>query len=422
MQQEIITAIDFGSYKFSASAAIKDEDGEMRMLNTVSIKSSGIEKGLISDTDECREAIKDLLNQLEGKIKGDIEKVNIGISSRKLRLSEKTIDIELVEDTVTNEAIANILNNYRSTVELNEEECIVDEVINFYIIDGKAFTGEIDNWKCSSAQVNISLVIGLKSEIQKFYDVFENTRYILADIKANILCGKQIFLNDNSASGSVAIADIGAGKVDIAVFNRNNMPIHISSIPVGGNNISNDLAICGEFSFSEAEELKKKYSADYKSLYKDSEDSSEEIEVGNVTISKELFYEVTNARIEEILNHVNNELKKTGHLDRICSIILYGDGVSYFEGINKIANKIFSVKTKVITGVDLGIKNSENITSMALAKEVYDRSNLLGDNNIVSVNKNIEEQHQVIEKETLHYNEDENQILKKLKSLFNKIF
>lgn len=422
MQQEIITAIDFGSYKFSASAAIKGKDGEMQILNTVSAKSSGMEKGLVSDTGKCREAIKNLLIELEKKIKGNIDKVNIGISSRRLRLSEKTIDVEVSEGKITNESILKALKKCRNTTELGNEELILDELINFYIIDGKVITGGVENWKCITAQINLSLVIGLKSEIEKFHKVFENTKYKLAGIKSNILCGKQIFLSDSrNLSGDSAIVDVGAGKVDIAVFNKNAVPNFISSIPVGGNNISNDLAICGGFSFLEADNMKKIYSSNYKSLYED-EAISDEIEVGTVKVSKELFYEVTNARIEEILNHVNIELKKTGHLDRICSIILYGDGVSYFEDINKIANKIFNVKTKVITGVDLGIKNSENITSMALAKEVYDRLNLLGDNNIVSVNKNIEEQHQVNKTESLHYNEDENQILKKLKNFFNKIF
>ena len=421
MQQEIITAIDFGSYKFSASAAIKDNEGEMQILNTVSCKSSGIEKGLLNDTDRCREVIKNLLNDLETKIKRNIHKVNIGISARKLRISEKTIDVDVSDNKITKQAIASALNSSKNEDFISSEECIVDELINFYIVDDKVIFGEVDNWKCNKCQINVTLVICLKREIEKYYEVFKNTKYVLSGIKSNILCGKQIFLsNDNNVSGDSAIVDVGAGKVDIAVFNKNGIANFVGSIPVGGNNISNDLAICGGFSFLEADNMKKIYASNYKSLYKD-ESISDEIEVGTVKVSKELFYEVTEARIEEILNHINIELKKTGHLDRICSIILYGDGVSYFEAINKIVGKIFKVKTKVITGVDLGIKNSENITSMALAKEVYDRFDLLGDNDIVSVKDNIEE-HRVNKTESLHYNEDENQILKKLKGFFNKIF
>ena len=421
MQQEIITAIDFGSYKLSASAAIKDDEGEIQILNTVSCKSSGIEKGLINDIDRCREAIKNLLNDLEAKIKRNINRVNIGISARKLRISEKTIDVDITDNRITKQAIAIALKNSRNDASISSEECIVDELINFYIVDDKVMFGEVYNWKCKKCQINITLVVGLKSEIEKYYEVFKNTKYTLLGIKSNILCGKQIFLSDNNnVYGDSAIVDVGAGKVDIAVFNKNGAASFMSSIPVGGNNISNDLAICGGFSFLEADNMKKIYASNYKSLYKD-ESISDEIEVGTVKVSKELFYEVTEARIEEILNHINIELKKTGHLDRICSIILYGDGVSYFEEINKIVGKIFDAKTKVMTKEDLGIKNSENITSMALAKEVYDRLNLLGDSNIISVKDNIEE-HQVNKTENLHYNEGENHILKKLKGFFNKIF
>ena len=56
----------------------------------------------------------------------------------------------------------------------------------------------------------------------------------------------------------------------------------------------------------------------------------------------------------------------------------------------KLLHKIFKIKTKIIKRTDLGIKNSENITSLAIAKEVYDRLNLLEDKNIVLTNKNNE--------------------------------
>ena len=64
--------------------------------------------------------------------------------------------------------------------------------------------------------------------------------------------------------------------------------------------------------------------------------------------------------------------------------------VSYFEDINEIVHKIFKIRTRVIKKTDLGIKNSENITSLAIAKEVYDRLNLLEDKNMVLTNKNNE--------------------------------
>lgn len=211
---------------------------------------------------------------------------------------------------------------------------------------------------------------------------------------------------------SIVIADIGAGTTDIALF-TDGIPKSINSIPIGGRNITKDLAICGKFSFLKADNMKKIYSSNYKALYLDNS-LEEEIEVGTTKVSRKLFYEVVNDRIEEILSHINIKLKNTGHYDRICSIILYGDGVNYFEDIDEIVRKIFKIKTKVIRKNDLGIKNSENITSMAIAKEVYDRLNLLEDDNIILTNKHNDNK-VINEKEHLHNNEGENHILKKLK-------
>ena len=217
--------------------------------------------------------------------------------------------------------------------------------------------------------------------------------------------------------GDVALVDVGAGKTDICLFN-NGIPKNLASIPIGGNNISNDLAICGKFSFMEADNIKIIYSGNYESLYKD-ESLDDDIEVGTTKVSKELFYEVTNARIEEILMHINTELKKTGHYDRICSIILYGDGLSYFENINMFAKSIIKRKTKIVSKIDLGIKNSENITSLALAKEVYDRLNLLEDSNKTQIVEEIQTNKTEF---LLDENEEGSPILKKIKTFLDKIF
>ena len=420
MLQEIITAIDIGSKKLSATIAVKNKSNELEILYTKSCKSLGIEKGCIVDVEKCRESTEILLKELEEKTKLNIKDITLGISSRKLRITEMTVNVEVKDGKVTRESLIEGLNKAKKEFILSDDEVIIDEIVNFYMINNQVIYKDIINWRADNFDINLTLVIGIRSEIEKYYDVFKDSKYNLSCIKSNIVTGKQVFLNEYKYDEEVALVDIGAGEIDIAVFDNNGIIKSMSSIPVGGNNISNDLAICGEFSFLEADNIKKIYSSSYKTLYQDNS-IPDEIEVGTVNVSKDLFYEVTNARIEEILNHVHMELKKSGHYDRICSIILYGDGVSYFEAINKKVGEIFKVKTKVITGVDLGIKNSGNITSMALAKEVYDRLNLLGDNDIVSVKNNIEE-HQVNKTESLQYNEDENQILKKLKGFFNKIF
>lgn len=414
MQHDIIASIDFGSKKLSATIAFKGKE-ELEILGVKSHKSAGIEKGLITDIDKCREAVVSLLSELEEKTKKEIKDVAIGISSNKVRISETTVAIDLSEEKVTSEDIRKALKMGKKNITIRSDESIVDILINFYILDGVVVHKDIINWKGRNLELNLTLVIAETKEIEKYYELFKETKYKIEFIKLNVLAGKQIFLTEKNSIGNIALVDIGAGITDIAVFN-NGVVKELVNVPIAGNNITNDIAICGEFSFLEADNMKKIYSSNYKALYLD-DSLEDEIEVGTIKVSKKLFYEVANARIEEILNHTNTKLKNTGHYDRICSIILYGDGVTYFEDISEIVRKIFKIKTKVIRKNDLGIKNSENITSLAIAKEVYDRLILLEDKNVILTNKNNE-----INKEDLHNNRSENHILKKVKDFFGKIF
>jgi len=416
MQQDIITSIDFGSKKLSATIAVRGKE-DLEILAVKSCKSIGIEKGLLVDSEKCKEYVLNLLSELEIKTGKNIKGISIGISSNKIRITETTVIVDLDEDKVKSYDIIKALKKARNSITISNDESIIDILINFYILDGKVIHKDILNWKGKRLEINLTLVIAEKKEIQRYYELFKDTKYNIDSIKLNILTGKQIFLNEKNSMGYIALVDIGAGITEIALFN-NGIPKSVSSIPIGGNNITNDLAICGGFSFLEADNIKKIYSSNYKALYVD-DSIPDETEVGTIKVSKKLFYEVVNARIEEILSHINMKLKNTGHYDRICSIILYGDGINYFEDISEIIRKFFKIKTQVVRKKDLGIKNSENITSLAIAKEVYDRLNLLEDNVIIPTNKSNDK---INEKEHLHNIEGENHILKKVKVFFDKIF
>ncbi|NFG62587.1 cell division FtsA domain-containing protein [Clostridium sp. CMCC3677] len=374
MQEEIIASIDFGSKKLSASLAAKKDEEDMQILGVKYCKSKGIEKGIIKDVDKCREVLKTLLKDLEDKSGRKIKNISAGISTRNIRITEVTVSISLIEGIAKKEDINEALKKARNATSISDNEILIDTLINFYILDGKVLHRDILNWRGNKLDINLTLIIGLKDEITKYYEIFKGTNYNLSNIKLNILCGKQIFLTEDDV-GDKVLVDIGAGNIDMAIFS-NGIPKYIGSIPLGGSNISKDLAICGELSFSEAENIKIIYSSNYETLYKDNK-IADEIEVGTLKISKSLFYEVINARIEEILNYINRELKNTGHYDRICSIILYGSGLNYFENISNFVNDILKISATVITKDDLGIKNPENITSLAVVKEVYDNLDLI---------------------------------------------
>jgi cell division protein FtsA len=187
---------------------------------------------------------------------------------------------------------------------------------------------------------------------------------------------------------------------------------------VGGNNVTKDLAICGKFSVGEAENIKLICSSNYENIYKD-ESIEDIVDIGTSKVSKTLFYEVTKARLEELLKIVNDGLKNTSYYRGICSIIIYGDGISYYQNIFDLVKK----NTKIITKDYLGMKNSFNVTSLAIVKDVFDNLKLLSENS-TEIEEKIEVEYLLNEmKDEKSFEKTKGGILiSKLKSFLKDIF
>lgn len=406
MEKLTLASVDFGSKKISASVGRVNE-GDIEIIDSFCYKSEGIEKGLIIDEAKCCQSLENAINGLEEITGIKVTKVYAGISSRNIRMSEVSCSVNLRDGIVRGIDIKRALDKGKRNVVHDEDEEIVDVIIDFFNIDGKVFYQNVTGWKASTLEVNITVLIGKSSEMDKYRKVIRDCGLEVEGFLVNIISGRKIFLNEKNSLGHKVLVDIGAGTSEVAIFN-NGILKYISSIPLGGDNITKDLSICGDLPLGEAENLKKIYSFSYESL----KNQEEVVKVGSVDISTKLFYEVIKARIEEILHYVNLELKKTSFFEGICSIIIYGNGMSHYEDIVSIVKEELDKKTKIVKSEELGIEESGAITSLAIVKEVYDRLELLYD-------KSVELE---IEKEELEFEKDDLGIIGKLKSFLGEIF
>lgn len=411
----LVAAVDFGSEKLSVSLG-REENGQFNIIDTSCGISRGIKKGIIRDKVKCTEDLKKVINDLEMVTKNDIVDIYAGISARDLRYVDVRSLIKINYNEITAKDIIEAMEKGKEKIALSDEEDIVDIHINYYILDGEIIyenpIGRIGN----NLELSLTVIIGLSDELNLYKEVILDAGYRFNGFLVNIIAGKQVFVQGKSASGVKALVDIGAGTSDLAIY-EDGILKYIYSIPIGGNNITRDLSICGEISLSEAERIKRIHSNNYVTLYKDVM-IDDEINIDSVTLSKTLLYEVTRARIEEILKYVNLELKNSSFFDGICSIIIYGDGISYFEDIQEIVKHTIEKRTNIITKDKLGIENSENITSLALVKEVYDRIKLINDDSL-NYKEEIDLEEEI---ENYELEKEQRGIIKRLKSFLEDIF
>ncbi|SFU41760.1 cell division protein FtsA [Clostridium sp. DSM 8431] len=423
MHKEKIAAVDFGSKKLSISLGVMCEE-DIEIIGYLAEESKGIEKGLIKDEIKCTESFVKLVEKFEDKVDEPIQELYVGISSRYVRISEAKPDIFLEDGKVKAKHIKKAISRGCELIHLDEDEVIIDSVINFYTLDGRPSLKNVIGLVEQKLEVSVTYFIAKKEEIEKYQNVIGSAGCTIRGFLVNIYSGKQVFLNGEDADGVRVLVDSGAGTTDYAFF-KDGIIEEIGSIPLGGNNVTNDLAICGEYSKSEAENIKLICSDNYVSLY-ENRDDKDIIEIGESSVSKTLFYEVTKARLEEMLKLLDGKLKNSSYYEDICSIILYGDGMTCYENIDEIVHNELTKKVRIVTKEYLGMKNSLNITSLAIVKEVSDRLILLKEEDTKN-DKELEyllnekketEQPKVKERK----NNNNNSIVGKIKKILGDIF
>ena len=374
MQEKIITSIDFGSSKISASLAIIN-DGDCEILGSELVQSSGLVKGVIEDEAKCLKAFSGAVKKIERKTNRTVSDVNVGINLKDIRISEVARKTKVNNEKVNKCDIRRILTKIKETALFGNDEEIVDVVINFYKLDGKVSTESVVGWVGSELEIDCVVVIGKTDQLNKYKAIVRKAGYKFAGFYVNQIAAKNIFLRDNNSIGTKALVDIGSDTTNITVY-RNGELKAVSFRPLGGNNITKDLSICGEVSIMQAEQIKCINSKCYESIYRD-KTLGDEINIGTYKFSKELYYEVTKARIEEILKFVKLDLKNTSFYEGLCCIIIYGDGIIYFENVKDITKNEINNKCIIATDKYLGMKKTSNITSLAGIEEVYNKSILL---------------------------------------------
>ena len=171
------------------------------------------------------------------------------------------------------------------------------------------------------------------------------------------------------------LLDIGAGNTDIGVF-ENSSFIYTNSIPLGGENITNDIAVVLNITEEEADKLKRQYGLALKSFIDNDNDiilnTCKDNNKNKIIKSSELI-EIIEARIEEMFSIINKDLTNQGVKPRINNIILTGQGIVNISK-SDVAGKInLNIPVKISTGRLMTTTRPIYRTSFALVRYIASR-------------------------------------------------
>lgn len=372
---DVIVGIDIGTSKVSLVIGEVNNFNQIEVLCTTSCKCNGIKKGRIIDEEEIAAAISKLIKEAEAENELTINSAYLSIPGKYVTIVQNSILKEAKDKYagISTKDVYTAISQVKD-IDIPDGKQIIDIVTDEFVLDnGKAVQDPVGSLS-SNFTVKAQVILADKDYMRQLSSIFRKVDIDIDGLVPITLAERSLVLDGNELTDNVMLLDIGAGNIDIGVFEGLSFT-YTNTIPLGGDNISNDISLVLNISDEEAEKLKKQYGLALKSLI----DNDNEILLSTckddnkkVIRSSELI-EIIEARIEEMFSLVNRDITAQGIKQRINNVILTGQGIT---NINKsdIAGKIIlNIPVKIATGRAISTVRPEYRTAYALVRYIASR-------------------------------------------------
>ena len=372
---DVIVGIDIGTSKVSLVIGEVNNFNQIEVLCTTSCKCSGIKKSKIVDEEEVIAAISKLIKEAETETELTINSAYLTIPGKYITIVQNSITKEAKDKYagITSKDVFSALTQVKD-IDIPEGKQIIDIVTDQFVLDnGKSVQDPIGSLS-SSFTLNAQIILADKEYMRQLSNIFKKVDIDIDGLVPITLAERSLVLDGNELNDNVMLLDIGAGNTDIGVFEGLSFT-YTNTIPLGGDNITNDIALVLNISEEEADKLKKQYGLALKSFI----DNDNEILLATckddnkkVIKSSELI-EIIEARIEEIFSLINRDISSQGIKPRINNVILTGQGITNINKSDVAGKIILNIPVKISTGRLISTIRPEYRTAYSLVRYIASR-------------------------------------------------
>lgn len=379
--QEYSVGLDIGTTKIVAIVGRKNVHGKIEVMGVGKSKSLGVKKGIVHNIAHTISSIKAAIAEAENSAKVPIKKVTVGIAGKHIRSLQHSdyIERESPESYITEEDIAKLKDRAKRLV-MHPGEEIIHVLPQEYKVDSEGEIVEPIGMHGTRLEAKFHVVVGQMASIKNVIRCVEEAGLELESLTLEPLASAEAVLTQEEKEAGVAIVDIGGGTTDIAIF-KDNIIRHTCVIPYGGGIITEDIKEGCSVIEKYAEQLKVKFGSAVPDLEKENAfvtipglHGREDKEISLKTLAS-----IIGARVEEILDMVNNELKAYGAYEQkrklIAGIVLTGGG-SNLKNLRQLANymtgfdcRIGYANEYIVNDKNQYLKSPEFSTSIGLLME-----------------------------------------------------
>ncbi len=348
-QRQIITGLDIGTTKICAMIAEVSSESQIEIIGIGLSPSQGLRKGIVVDIDQTGKAIKEAVSKAERMAGVEVDSVYVGIAGAHISSMNSHGVIAVSGDNKEIEAsdVQRVMEAAQ-IIPLSAEEEIIHVLPREFIVDGCEGISDPLGMSGVRLEVESHIVTGSSTSIQNLAKSVLKSGFEVEDVVLEPLASSKAVLSEDEKELGVALVDIGGGTTDVVIYHEGSIA-YTSVLPLGGNHVSNDIAVGLRTPISEAEKIKiKKGSTLPKKVNK-----NEKIEVitasGQVKnkVSRQKLCQVIQPRTEEMFNMIAGELQESGSKDLIPAGLVLTGGASLLEGTPELASEILELPVRI---------------------------------------------------------------------------
>jgi cell division protein FtsA len=359
-RENLVVGLDIGTTKICAIVGAMTNDG-LDIVGIGTSPSRGLRKGVVINIESTVNAIRKALQEAELMAGCEIKSVFAGIAGGHIKGLNSQGVIAIKNREVTNEDVRRVIDAAKALAIPMDRE-VIHILPQEFIIDDQDGIKEPLGMSGVRLEARVHIVTGAVASAQNIIKSCNKAGVDVGDIVLEQLASAEAVLTQDEKDLGVALVDIGGGTTDIAIFVDGAIK-HTSVLSLGGNHLTNDIAVGLRTPTAEAEKIKQVSGCCLSAMV----GKDETIEVPSVggreprILSRQLLAEILEPRVEEIFTLVNREIIKSGFEDLIASGVVLTGGSAILPGMPELAEQIFDLPVR--RGKPIGIGGLTDIVN-----------------------------------------------------------
>jgi cell division protein FtsA len=307
---------------------VDPSSGAPTIVGVGEVPNTGMRKGVVAHLNGPAQAIDDALGAAERMSGHQVDAATVSINGSHLlsTTADGMIAVGAADHQVDMQDVDRLTEVATiGKVPANRE--ILDVVPHSYRLDGQDNIKDPVGMTGTRLEINANVISALVPNVTTLHNVLDMAKVSPNAVVPSVVAAARSVLNEQQQENGVAVIDIGGATTGIAIFEEGDLQ-YAGVIPVGGNNITNDLAIGLKTDPEIAEKVKIEHSS---AVATSADDGPATVTIEHDGHSLDFMRsdidEIVGARLEEMFESIAKELKKAGRHAKLPSgVVLVGGG------------------------------------------------------------------------------------------------